>query len=344
MEDLERLKRLGIPRQGSKPLPSYRIGRFDPVSGLYEVLDSSGDVIGHGNKIYNSAAIYGNLVRATKPYGSKVWALDKTDTDKLEQKLNPPAQDPNQPPDEPPPDEPPIPATPTNGYPTVPPTSPESPPFTTYNPPKTPTPPNCTPPPKGCKWQDTSIPCNGKIQDYDYAILNTGSLILCCDPSTNPPPNGGCTPLRYACSDGSCYPKSSGRYATLADCQSALVPQNFTGGQCRVQYFVVIQYNSKAKNLSTDTEFFNQDNTVSQGVTGKILSISPYGDFTGDPNGSGTNAIKIVTEAGAILGLGASGFITNFPVEYTTTINNITITRVDNQPDNCGNPKPTCGN
>jgi hypothetical protein len=198
--------------------PVYRIGNIDAVTGLYEVLDGTGSIVGYGQKIFNNDYEYGDSVRATKPFGSSVWALDRIDKKAIVNQGTGAGSN----------------GGGNDGGGGTPP-----------NPPPNgggsgagggggqvvgggsgrrgnSTPPNCEQPPDGCRWQDASIPCNGKTQDLGYAKLNTGTLILCCDPSVTPPPNGGCTPYKYKCSGGACYAAIDGNYATFAECDAAL--------------------------------------------------------------------------------------------------------------------------
>ena len=308
----------------------YRIGNKIAETGLYQVLGMQNEVIGYGQIIFKLPYVYGDIVRATKPYGSDLWTLDRPD------KNAPASPDTNQPesPDTPPdqpesPENPPPPSpSPTNGSPTNPPSS--TPPVTTSKPPKPPRSPiSCEPPVKGCTWQDAAIPCNGKIQDFDYVRLNTGTLILCCDPSVTPPSNGGCSPVRFSCKNGVCYPSATGT-ATLAECQAALIPPPFTGGQISGRTYVV-----DAAWTFTINGIQSDEQSTSNLRTGAIGYPYTRDD---DPE------VKILEyiAGGAVITLDARSKVDFFGAPQTVVFNvtNFTVTPVDDLPDK--DPPPTC--
>lgn len=260
---------------------TYRIGNKLPEIGLYEVLGMDGSVIGYGRKIYNAPAVYGDIVRATKPYGSNVWSLDRLnlpidDDGNLETPQDGDLEPPEDPPEDPPP--PPFPP-PTNGQPTKPP-EPVAPP-TFFSPPPKPStsPDNCEPPPPGCDWQDASIPCNGVNKGF-VDLPNGSRVILCCDESVNVPPNLGCAPSRFTCSGGSCFPDQNGVYPNYDACIAGLAPPPFDGGQRLTVYRVVVTFQALANGvplggLSTSTFF-------PTGAIGGLFEIedeSPTGFF-----------------------------------------------------------------
>jgi len=230
-------------------------------------------------------------------------------------------------------------AVPDYAYPTIAPS--DRPPA---RPPRRPFPPNCSPPPPGCNWQDQAIPCNGIVQDFDYVRLNTGTLVLCCDPSAIVPPNGGCEPLRYACNNGTCYPRADGIYNTLAECNAALIPPEFMGGQDNVLYRIRYSF--------IETQRDGCDGAVIRVTRREVLANSLYqGAITGITGNSTDcnfwdrnvdtllSSIRIIhnnTQSGgqgAItlqdvtvnISQSATGFLSNFRI--------VGIIRADGQPD-----------
>ena len=110
----------------------------------------------------------------------------------------------------------------------------------------------CTPPPSKCFWTTNPMPPDG-FQNYGSAVVNENAvpLYLHCIIGTSVPKNLNCSfldPQKWSCFAGVCSPDPNGIYNTQAECESALIPPPFTGGQCAKNYYFKIQFTT---NLNT---------------------------------------------------------------------------------------------
>ena len=134
---------------------------------------------------------------------------------------------------------------------------------------------------------------------------------------------------KWKCENGVCVKSKFGIYNTKAECEAALIPPSFTGGQCEgVVYLVTAIFldNTGAYyggSLHYATRFARARGKIT-GIAKRI--INPFlvswvvvSSLDGDKN---------------ILGLVG----TDQAVSFT----NMTVARDDGNPDLCGNPKPTC--
>jgi len=92
----------------------------------------------------------------------------------------------------------------------------------------------CTPPPPQCFWTTNPIAPDG-FQNHGDAVVNENGvpLYLHCIAGTAVSPDLNCEFLgKWSCSGGVCSRNPNGIYNSQAECEAALIPPNFTGGQC----------------------------------------------------------------------------------------------------------------
>jgi len=170
----------------------------------------------------------------------------------------------------------------------------------------------------------------------------------CCPWDETKPPRPVCPekpkPVdKWSCSGGVCSPDANGIYNSQAECEAALIPANFTGGQCPapVTYKISFAYedaggttwyqNGFASSLFATTDPASTG-TPTGSYLGKIVSVQAYVDPVYHP------LLKAIFVNGVHNGLLAgqyTGYVVNNFRVYR-------IERVDGLPDNCGNPPPTC--
>jgi len=194
-------------------------------------------------------------------------------------------------------------------------------------PPASPPPFGCEPPSPQCRWLPQPTAPDGYGSHGSVVLDNDGlGLYLYCELGTTPPPDLGCDFNRkWKCVNGVCVQDASGVYASQAECQAALIPANFVGGQCAgVAYQVFISFVQLPSGVRT-APF-----TVSGGV-GPITAITPWeapNSPTGDPSTAGIR----VTGAGGNADFGVNAnFATAFQFESMV-----------GSPNNCGDPPPKC--
>lgn len=168
----------------------------------------------------------------------------------------------------------------------------------------------------------------------------------CCPFDETKPPRPVCPvkPVtKWSCSGGVCSLDENGIYNSQAECEAALIPANFTGGQCPapVRYKMSFAYEDAGGTTwyqnGLGSSLFATTNPASTGTPqgsylGKITSVQAYVDPVYHP------LLKAIFINGAHNGLLAgqyTGYVVNNFRVYL-------IERVDGLPDNCGNPPPTC--
>jgi hypothetical protein len=197
-------------------------------------------------------------------------------------------------------------------------------------PPISPPPFGCAPPDKKCFWSTASTAPNG-FQGYGDVVTSTGDrLFLYCAIGTTPPPDFGCDFLsKWSCFGGVCSRSPNGIYNSQAECEAALIPPNFTGGQCvGTSYIATVNYYRFliAAQFPPFTGNFSQDVSL----TGKIIS------FVAIFNAIDGIRILITHNNGlSTTSVGDASFIEGSYIEITS----ISITGT---PDNCGNAPSTC--
>ena len=109
-------------------------------------------------------------------------------------------------------------------------------------PPRFPPPFGCSPPPPQCIWtSDPNVPQG--YQSYGSAVVNENGieLFLYCTAGTAVAPDLGCDFLsKWTCFGGVCSQNPSGIYNSRAECEAALIPPPFTGGQCAFAYIYIL--------------------------------------------------------------------------------------------------------
>jgi hypothetical protein len=205
-------------------------------------------------------------------------------------------------------------------------------------PPSFPPPFGCTPPPPQCLWtSDPNVP-NG-YQSYGSAVVNENGveLFLYCTAGTAVPPDLGCDflnpPTKWRCSGGVCAPDPNGNYNSQAECEAALVPPTFTGGQCvGGSYYVQVQ-GVRTSDGSTYTSW----NSGGGGVTTSPNGLTNNGKITGLTwSNSGGLTVWRVKSNGV-----DSPFLNGFLFFNSTSLSIIQVIRTDGI-DNCGNPPSSC--
>lgn len=186
----------------------------------------------------------------------------------------------------------------------------------------------------------TSLCPKGKVCRGFVETETKGTFVLCCGAETFPPNNLGCTSLmKWSCvSGGNCVEDVLGTYNSLAECQAALIPPSFIGGQClSIQYLV-------------GTVFSLYDSGG-----GLVVTTTISGEFRQSLWGAitGVRAGRMFGTSGpfGVSFFGRDGVGAPFTLFYSTgftsigeyvVIESVDLERVDGNPDNCGNPPSTC--
>lgn len=150
----------------------------------------------------------------------------------------------------------------------------------------------------------------------------------------------------YICEEGVCKvaPKGTGKYKSLGECQAALVPAGFTGGQCDgvlYRVFWTVSFTSVFGEIVPGNTFSGAA-LVTGPVKGIVKDGTPRPPISGNPLPS-TDYVYYVKgkptndrpDGKFPLPLGISGVLTSN--ESITSVQ-----RVDNLPDNCGDPPKVC--
>jgi len=195
-------------------------------------------------------------------------------------------------------------------------------------PPKGSNPPfGCEPPVQNCVWLNTAIAPNGYGSHGSVVLNNDGlELYLYCELGTTPPPDLGCDFNRkWKCVNGVCVQDANGVYASLAECQAALMPSDATGGMCAgVSYTAFFTYDVFQNNVFQ----FNVNRNPLIVLTGSVISsrlTTP----------SGSSVVYTIVHAG---GTSNAQLATGLPV---ITVQNLNV-EIEGSPNNCGNPPPSC--
>ena len=162
----------------------------------------------------------------------------------------------------------------------------------------------------------------------------SGSFVLCCSATTFPPNNLGCSSLtKWSCVGGTCVEDVLGTYNSQAECEAALVPPTFTGGQCvGGSYYVQVQ-----GVRTSDGSTFTSWNSGSGSPTGSPNGLTNLGPISGlNWSNSGSQTIWRVQTNGV-----DSPFLNGFLFFNSTSLSIIQVIRTDGI-DNCGNPPSSC--
>jgi len=179
----------------------------------------------------------------------------------------------------------------------------------------------------------TSLCPKGTVARGIIDFASSGSFVLCCGAATFPPNGLGCSSLmKWSCvSGGSCVEDASGTYNSQAECQAALVPANFTGGQCAgVAYTILL---NGTVTYADNGDFFVTYTDRNEGTrTGPLSNLRVWARNTG-------NSLFLT---GTANGVPFESFLAstggnNRPLNGS----GVSIT-VNGSPNNCGNPPPSC--
>lgn len=161
--------------------------------------------------------------------------------------------------------------------------------------------------------------------------------------------------IKWKCANGVCLQDPTGIYNSKAECEAALIPANFTGGQCvgiryRVEVRGVLYYNDgtgRTLPFASFTWAVSGESPISYAEPyGAITAIDPFrsdlpappatlpGEYNNGCNVKGKNSVG--TDANFVL------FVAGFTPTQYITITDTRITRLDGLPDNCGDPPKKC--
>jgi hypothetical protein len=149
--------------------------------------------------------------------------------------------------------------------------------------------------------------------------------------------------LKWSCSGGVCSLDENGIYNSQAECEAALIPPPFTGGQCEVQYKLqgYLRRNSSAFGNQTFGYFDNPaDSPVPLSANFGSLSIGAgFGGTAFISNGFGGGGVAFYNKAG-VEQFSQGDINTSLLEPMTFTV--VFLTRSDGLPDNCGDLPSTC--
>jgi hypothetical protein len=222
---------------------------------------------------------------------------------------------------------------------------------------KSPAPSGCEQPPPQCVWSPDPSPPLG-WQSYGSVTLESGTLNLYCLAGTAVSQDLGCDFLqRWACFGGVCSPNPNGSYASQSECEAALIPPPFTGGQCAFAYIYVLQ-----RTGPDGTKYLGLVNANNGTVTVPLFNLSDA--IAGARGGSSSDVYK-PSGIISIITVGATTTVTvgferplgnprtqgiNLPANdglptfrpYTYSLQGV-YPRNPSDTDNCGDAPSTCG-
>jgi hypothetical protein len=210
-------------------------------------------------------------------------------------------------------------------------------------PPISPPPFGCAPPDKKCFWSTASIAPNG-FQGYGDVVASTGErLFLYCAIGTTPPSDLGCEflrPNKWSCSGGVCSLDANGIYNSQAECEAALIPPPYLGGQCSTDYKLQIGVTYTTGGILG--YYTNSGSSPTELTTAQVLA-------DGIPFGGAITSIELLrtTPASEVYRLWVNGIASaiiagNDGGNLVTGFVLITLIRADGGADNCGNLPSTC--
>ena len=206
---------------------------------------------------------------------------------------------------------------------------------------RVPPPFGCTPPPPKCFWSRNPIAPRG-FQSHGSAVVNENGIpvYLHCASGVNAPSNLNCSfldPQRWSCSGGVCSPNPSGVYTSQTQCEAALIPPSFMGGQCVVIYTVrYILYQTNMAGVES-LAFSGEETQNIQGAIGAarvlLIGLTPSNGYEQVKWQIQSNGgyFQLASKAGGG-GLGVT----------SARVETIFVSRLDGHPDNCGNLPSTC--
>lgn len=199
------------------------------------------------------------------------------------------------------------------------------------------------------------VPPSNRVLDSFAAANYQGNEFGegCCPFDETKPERPACPPrvepiLKWSCSGGVCSPDANGIYNSQAECEAALIPPPFTGGQClgvayAVQFLVTFSsspslyglYIAGGNTPLQETQYTDLQMTIFTGqFETTTTGISSIGFVRRQANGA------FVT----INGIDNNTFTPNqnFNTSVSTSIQIVRVLRKDGLPDNCGDLPSTC--
>lgn len=147
---------------------------------------------------------------------------------------------------------------------------------------------------------------------------------------------------KWICQNGQCLEVTdSGTYTSKAECEAALVPAPFAGGQCSTKYWVEVEVTGSPAysvlhwgpiggagkaSCPDGTSFY----ILSHGLAGQSSSDVRCGVDGNSYDTPLPNQIQ------------ATAYANSSDPNATAAITILSVTRQDGQPDDCGSPPPTC--
>lgn len=201
---------------------------------------------------------------------------------------------------------------------------------------RVPPPFGCNPPPSQCFWSSSPDTPDG-FQNYGDAVVNENAqpVYLYCVPGTSVPANLGCDFLnqKWSCSAGVCSLDPNGSYSSQAECEAALIPPPFTGGQCVGGLYYVQVRGVRTSDGSTYTSW---------NAGGGFITASPNGLVN---NGKITGLTWSNSLGSTVWRVKSNGvdsvFLNGFLFFESTSLTIAQVIRTDGA-DNCGNLPSTC--
>ena len=214
---------------------------------------------------------------------------------------------------------------------------------------RVPPPFGCVPPPSQCFWSTNPIAPDG-FQNHGDAVVNENAqpTYLHCKAGASVPANLGCDFLnqKWSCSAGVCSLNPNGSYSSQAECEAALIPPPFSGGQCvGNEYTVVIGAVFTGGGTSRTYYFPRNLAGGSQNLAGMISFGNAQFPFFGALN----NPVYSYSYSGTPTGfadfypggrINYSILIFDFPVMYSLVEGSEFVAAVVNRT----NPSDPCGN
>jgi hypothetical protein len=173
----------------------------------------------------------------------------------------------------------------------------------------------------------------------------------CCPFNETKPPRPVCpvkpkpVPVdKWSCSGGVCSPDANGIYNSQAECEAALVPPLFTGGQCAGTLYTIVwrwrQFQTSDGALIYDSQASFYPTGITSDAFGKLDNFEIVNGqvLAGSSNPQNGFFLGYVGDSTPKFHTGASGSF-----RFGTGITNeITIQSISGSPDNCGDLPSTC--
>lgn len=187
-------------------------------------------------------------------------------------------------------------------------------------------------------------PSNRYLDDFAAATYQGNEFGEgCCPFDETKPDRPVCPPVitKWSCSGGVCSLDANGTYNSQAECEAALIPPTFSGGQSAgVNYFVRVKavypngdtwYSMGGNPLRNSTAFASNQKAPQTGAITSVRWIPA------------TRATVLYLTANGVEAIFGEGIIANnFTNVYPTSVTIDLVERVDGLPDTGGNLPSTC--